>query len=470
MMRHDYIDGKQCRYDWHCLGTALKKLLVGMLVTPILLLMVAAMAGYPPRYLLAAPSVATGIGSKLLCSAHYVSSFSEQQAYSDLLQYSPFLSQLDIDFDQSRRTVTTSFFGLDSAVAEYVDGLGCALEFPGYRQRYSIPAEVTIKSTAAWPAGSYVGEPEYEIQNLLDEMVARDNLAGLNTRALLVVHRERILAETYAQGVDAGTPVLGWSMAKSLMSVMLGSLAYRGKLDFAAAPGFSEWQSDEREEITILDMLTMSDGLEFSEEYDPGDDATAMLFTEPSGAAYVLNQQLVNEPGQVFNYSSGTTTLLSLIYQQANGGPVAAYQDYMRYIHKPLGFQNAVFEMDAAGTFVGSSYFYASARDWARLGQLMLNRGAINGRRIVSEEWIDSAMSPNNTINDRAYGFQWWLNHGNPEVEWPALPEDTISAQGNRQQYLVVIPSLELVIVRLGWTAETYPINERFAEIVGALN
>jgi CubicO group peptidase (beta-lactamase class C family) len=258
-------------------------------------------------------------------------------------------------------------------------------------------------------------------------------------------------------------------MAKSLTAVMLASLEYRDLIDLSAPASFNEWANDERAQIRITDLLTMTDGLDFSEEYNPGDDATAMLFDSPSAADYVLAKPLAHEPGLHFNYSSGTANLLARLYQKALGGPVAARSDYEQNIAAVLGFQNAVFETDAAGGFVGSSYLYASARDWARLGQVMLNAGEINGQRLFSADWVDRATLQNGSLNHPAYGYQWWLNAGNPSLRWPSLPKDSFAAMGNRQQLVMVIPSADVVIVRLGWTAGRYPDNENFKRILDSL-
>ena len=445
-----------------------------LLIIPVLLAGIffglLGLAGVTPSYLFSAPGVATGIGSKLLCSARYVSGFSQEQAFDDLVQYSSILNQLSIDVDEGEKTVTTSLVGLSTQTANYLPGIGCAVEYSGFEQRADLNIrDMSAKSGLAWPAGNDIGDQDAELTDFLRERVRRDNTAGLNTRALLVVHQGAIVAEAYAQGADADTPLLGWSMAKSLNSIMLGNLEYQGRLDLNQSPGFVAWDSDQRSQIRVTHMLTMTDGLAFSEEYDPGDDATAMLFTVPSSASYVLEKEALRAPGSFFNYSSGTANLLSKLYQDTIGGTQEAYDEYLDTIHLPLGFQNAVFEMDASGTFVGSSYLYASARDWARIGQLMLNGGTINGERIVTQNWIDRATSPNDSLNQKAYGYQWWLNRGNNGLRWEDLPEDAYSAQGNRHQYLMVIPSLELVIVRLGWTAGPYPINGKFQQIIQAL-
>ena len=250
-----------------------------------------------------------------------------------------------------------------------------------------------------------------------------------------------VKAEAYGQSMTSESRLLGWSMTKSLNAIMLGNLEKRGFLSLYEVPGFPQWSADSRSAITTIDLLTMTDGLDFSEDYNPGDDATAMLFTSASSSDYVLARPLAANPGARFNYSSGTANLLSRLYTDTLGGPQAAYDDYRQQIFKPMGFQHAAFETDASGVFMGSSYFYASARDWARMGQLMLNGGVINGHRLVTEDWVARATSPNQSENDKAYGYQWWLNRGNESLRFPGPPEDVYYANGNRQQLVMVFPS-----------------------------
>lgn len=449
----------------------MRKFFIVLLLSLLLLAGVAATIGITPRYVMAAPSVATGIGAKLLCSARYVSNFPAQLAFEDLVQYSPVLQYLDIKYDDTAKTVTTSFFGLSTTKARYLPGIGCANNFDQVDGRDELVPHEPARLASRWPHGNRVDSTNAALQKLLDETITADNQRGLNTRALLLVHEGQILAEAYDQGSGPNTPLLGWSMAKSLMSVMLGNLAMRGKLDVQFSPLFPEWANDDRRAIHLQDLLHMSDGLAFSEQYNPGDDATAMLFTEPSASAYVLHKPLQHSPGTHFNYSSGTANLLSQLYFDHAGDTLQdAYDDYIENIVTPMGFQDAIFETDASGVFVGSSYFYASARDWARLGQLMLNGGEINGRRIVSKEWVARSTASNATENNKAYGYQWWLNEGGPTLRWPDLPSDSFAAQGNRQQTLMVLPSMQAVIVRLGWTSGSYPVNENFARILSAVN
>ncbi|ALO45082.1 serine hydrolase domain-containing protein [Pseudohongiella spirulinae] len=444
----------------------MKKILITAVVVVVIAL--ASSNGITPAYLAAAPGVASGIGAKLLCSARYVSGFSEQQSLDDLVQYSPLLEYLNIEFDDNLRQVHASLFGMAPRTASYVEGIGCYSDFDGYPERASYQQTLPMPVfTSHWPHGSRVDTINHALQSQLDQMISSDNSQGLNTRALLIVKDGRIVAESYAQNVNPETPVLGWSMAKSLMAVMLGNLEYRGILDTGMQPVFREWSHDERSTITLQNLLTMTDGLDFSEQYNPGDDATAMLFTEPSSSDYAIRRPLRYEPGARFNYSSGTANLLSRVYFDHTGATLSdSLQDYRQHIATPMSFQHSVFETDAAGILVGSSYFYASARDWARLGQMMLNGGVLNGARIVNEEWVRRATTPNNSDNNRAYGYQWWLNRGNRSLRWPDLPADAYAAQGNREQSITVMPSRNMVVVRLGWTSGRYPINDRVAEML----
>ena len=447
----------------------MKKIILGLGFFAALLLGAATLLGLSPSYIAAAPSVATGIGAKLLCSARYVSQFSEQQAFDDLVQYSSILEYLRIEYDENNKSVQTSLFGLSPTTAYYIDGLGCANRYPR-EQRAPLQAQTPPENPAPWPRGNAVNALDSELMALVQSQLSIDNSAGLNTRALVVAQHGKIVAEVYGQGAGPDTPLLGWSMAKSVMSLMIGNLEYRGLIDSEQTALFSQWENDTRAQITLTHLLQMSDGLDFSEQYNPGDDATAMLFTQASASDYVLAKPLARPPGEHFNYSSGTANLLSRLYYEHTGANLqASYDDYLRNIAAPLGFQHTVFETDASGVFVGSSYLYASGRDWARVGQLMLNNGVINRERLVSTQWVSQSTQSNQTMNNKAYGYQWWLNSGNEQLRWPDLPADSFAAQGNRQQNMIIIPSKDMVIVRLGWTSGRYPLNERFAQIMKAL-
>jgi len=447
----------------------IKKLVVGLLVLIVLGLVGLNSICITPAFIVYGPGVASGMGAKLLCSAEYVIGSERDQAFEDLVQYSPILSQITVRYNETERAVSSSLFGMEEKTASFIPGLGCAVDYANYPQRSRLILQKDEASAAPWPAGSAVSDIDLALQTLLETLVELDNSRGLNTRALLLVHEGIIKAEAYGQSMTSDSRLLGWSMAKSLNAIMLGNLEMRGFLNLSEDPGFPQWSTDSRSAITSTELLTMTDGLDFSEDYNPGDDATAMLFTSPSSSDYVLARPLAAHPGARFNYSSGTANLISRLYTDTLGGPQAAYDDYRQQIFKPMGFQHAVLETDASGVFIGSSYFYASARDWARMGQLMLNGGVINGHRLVTEAWVARATSPNQSENDKAYGYQWWLNRGNQTLRFPELPEDVYYANGNRQQLVMVFPSQQVVIVRLGWTSGRYPVAENFARVLEAL-
>lgn len=427
-------------------------------------------------YLRYGPAVASGMGAKLLCSAEFVSGFDRETARADLVQYSPLLDHLSVQYDTDSKTVTASFYGAGTTSASFLPGLGCALNlYPPsppstMPTRHAMTAPALVASTADWPMGQRVTTIDPSVQQLTDQLVVTDNANGLNTRALLVVHNGQVVAESYAQGASVETPLLGWSMAKSFTAIMLGNLEYRGLIDLNARPGFARWADDARGDIHINHLLTMTDGLHFTERYEPGDDSTKMLFTEPSASDYALHRASMGVPGETFNYSSGTANLLARLYVDTLGEPQGALNDLFTQVMAPLGMQHSVFETDTSGVFVGSSYLYASARDWARMGQLMLNGGQLNGQRLLSDHWVTRATTPNTSTNDRAYGYQWWLNRGNEQLRFTELPESAFFANGNRQQVVMVFPDQEAVIVRLGWTDGSYPIGPNFRSILDVLS
>jgi len=235
---------------------------------------------------------------------------------------------------------------------------------------------------------------------------------------------------------------------------LLGLLVRDGKLDIMAPAPVPEWASpdDPRHAITTDQLMRMSSGLESSEDYgDLRADVVQMLYNSSDMAAYAANKPLIAKPDTVWNYSSGTANILARIIRHQLGGDVTDYWSYPRQeFFYPLGMTSAVMEPDASGTFVGSSYMYATARDWARFGQLYLQDGVWQGQRILPEGWVDYARTPTPPSQGQ-YGALWWLNRGSGESkEWEGVPDDAYAAEGHDGQYVVVIPSRNMVIVRLG--------------------
>lgn len=427
------------------------------------------LAGLSPVQLPSALALGTGLGAKLACSGRYLSGFDQQRIEDDVASYSALTRSIRYR-SLPDGGVSASLLGQES-IARYRPGLGCTLEYGGSNALDGVRVPTSPGDTSApWPQGDSAGPPDAAMQRLLETTLADDNAAGLDTRALLVVQQGRILAEVYAEGISVNTPLLGWSMGKSVVGIMLGRLEMLGLLDTAERDLFPAWREDERARISLENMLQMTSGLRFREDYIPGSDSTRMLFEAASAADVAMASPAEFPPGSHFYYSSGTTNLLSLLAFERVGGSAQAQIDFFQHeIARPLALRNTIMEPDASGVFVGSSFVYATARDWARFGQLLLADGEINGQRVLSADWVARARQPNGSDNDGRYGYQLWLNDGGSEPWWPSLPRSAYAMQGNHRQSVMILPEQDAVIVRLGWTAGDYPADANFARIVAAL-
>jgi CubicO group peptidase (beta-lactamase class C family) len=362
--------------------------------------------------------------------------------------------------DPEARSVTVSFLGLRPRVATYHPGLGATLAGPqsavGSRQW----AGFRRATSAGFGSGADTAWPARPASAALAEVVGKafsepDPSRLRRTRAVLIVHDGHIIAERYAEGFSADTRCPGWSMCKSVMSALIGILVCEGRLAIDDRELLPEWSPpDERAAIDVEDLLRMRSGLRFSELYeDLTSDVIEMLFNQPDAAAYAASRPLVSSPGTVWSYSSGTTNILSRVARRMVGE--TAYHSWpRRALFDPIGMTSAIMEADASGTFVASSFMLATARDWARFGQLYLQNGVWEGRRMLPEWWVRFSTTPTPQSPGGIYGAHWWLKL-KPEIggDAPAasrIPPDAYFAVGHEGQTLTVIPSRRLVVVRLG--------------------
>lgn len=282
-----------------------------------------------------------------------------------------------------------------------------------------------------------------------------------NTRAVLVHHKGQLIAERYGEGFDHTTPLRGMSMTKSATSTLLGILVGQGKLDVDAPAPITAWKAKPGyREITTDNLLKMTTGFDYSEAYetDPRNLLSTMLMTQADMPAFAAKTPLNGQTGEFWDYQTVNSVLLQEVIRNA----IADDQQYFRFpqqeLFNKLGMRNSFFQADAKGTFTGGAFMYASGRDWLRLGLLYLNDGVhitAQGRRerILPEGWVQYAVTPSRpSLEKRAYGAQIWLNAAGPEQLFPNLPDDAYAFQGHYGQYVVVIPSRDLVIVRLGMT------------------
>ncbi len=313
--------------------------------------------------------------------------------------------------------------------------------------------------TDEWPRGDI--PPGVDLVPLLDRMFDPDGDLT-RTFATVVIHKGRLVAERYADVIEqfdapdepigAATPLLSWSMAKSVLHSLVGMLIADGQLDPAAHADVPLWHGDDdpRAAITLRHLLEMRDGLDFLEDYVDASrsDVIEMLYGSGTGdvAAFAADRSLAAAPGERWNYSSGTTNIISGMVARmvGAGGP---YEEYLQQrLFDAIGMRSARATFDDAGTFIASSFVYATAQDYARFGLLYLRDGVWDGRRLLPEGWVDTARSVQavDPDNGNGYGWQWWV--------WNDDPLGSFWANGYEGQSTFICPGLDLIIVRLGKT------------------
>jgi CubicO group peptidase (beta-lactamase class C family) len=331
--------------------------------------------------------------------------------------------------------------------------------------------------TDAWPGG----EPPPGLDAVVDEMFTDEERYG-TTYAVAVIQGGRLLSERYAgalphldrapEPVVPSTPLLSWSMAKSVLHAAVGVLVGEGKLSLDVPPGVPGWD-DERSAITLDQLLQMRSGLRWVEDYvdDGVSNVIAMLFGEGQHdvAAYAAATPLAHPPGRVFNYSSGTSNIVAGVVGRAVAPDDVRTFLFERVLH-PIGMRSADPRVDPAGTFIGSSFVYATAQDWARFGLLYLRDGTWEGRRLLPEGWVDHARrvrSVDETDGD-LYGAHWWVDHLD-------TARGTFRASGYEGQFVAICPALDAIVVRLGKTREPQPSpphlppwRQRVFDVLGA--
>ncbi|HEX2850237.1 MAG TPA: serine hydrolase [Acidimicrobiales bacterium] len=318
--------------------------------------------------------------------------------------------------------------------------------------------------TDEWPTGPVPAG--VDLEPLLDEVM--DPAGPLSdTYAVVVISGGRLVAERYGGAlpsftsdptpVTVGVPLLSWSMAKSMLHCVVGMLVDEGALELDAPAPVPEWSSpgDPRGAITLEQLLAMRDGLDFAEDYVDAraSDVIEMLFGSgvDDVAHFAADRPLAAPPGERFNYSSGTSNIVSGIVARVIGGG-EPYEAFVRSrLFEPIGMRTARATFDTAGTWIASSYVHATAQDFARFGLLALRDGVWDGRRLLPEGWIDHGRRVRSVDPDdgQLYGAHWWV-HGDAH--------GTFRASGYEGQRIIVCPALDLVVVRLGRTpAERYP-------------
>jgi CubicO group peptidase (beta-lactamase class C family) len=438
--------------------------------------------------------VAAGYYAKVACSAVYLSGRGLDSVLAeDLAIDHPLGGVMNVRLDSENRVARADLGGFFERLAVHREGLGCTLvtdldaaELREQAAAFFPVAPSDDSDLIAWPIGDAdaagglpPGLDQPKLAMAVDAAFYEPDAAQpARTRALLVVYDGRVVAERYAPGITKETPLAGWSMSKSLTNALVGILVGQGRLQLDEPAPVPEWTAvDPRQRITLENLLQMSSGLEFEEDYfDLTADAPMMLFNSFSASEYAARKRLRERPGTSWHYSSGTSNIVAGIIRQAVGGSLAEYWSFpRRALFDRVGMSSVVLEPDPSGTFVGSSYSYAAARDWARIGLLYLNDGVWQGERILPEGWVNYSTTPAPQAPQGNYGAHVWLNAGRPgnpeERRWANLPSDLFYFSGFEGQHVVVIPSRDLVAVRLGCSREptTWRLERFLQDLLAAV-
>jgi len=352
--------------------------------------------------------------------------------------------------DLENKTASSSVFGLLSRKAIYREGLGSVLTLRDTDETtvYPTPNRSFLDTTNLYPfwnasqKDTVFGNINYKkLDKTIDALCEASN-----ARAIVVVYKDKIIGEQYARGFHQESKILGWSMTKSILSTVFGVLQYQGKLNVQNRALVESWQNDARKDITLHNLLQMNSGLEWDENYDEISDATKMLFLDRDMSRAQENKPLVGKPNESWNYSSGTTNLLSRLLRNL----FKTHQEYLDFWYSDLidkiGMSTMVLEADLSGNYVGSSYSWATARDWGKLGLLYLHNGNWNGEQLFDKDWVEYVTTPT-PGSSGVYGAHFWLN---TEGQFKDVPKNMYCAHGYQGQRVYVLPDQDLVVVRFG--------------------
>ncbi|MCK1388582.1 serine hydrolase [Bradyrhizobium sp. 21] len=429
------------------------------------------------------PKVATGFIADILCSETFVSGLDPRRDLAETIDAMPGVGLLtwamDYQVDRARKDVTVTLFGIGRSHAVYREGLGCTLEHGEPLVDVALPADDRQPMLLPEIAGPTLVQPQSpELSAALDRAFTEPAQSPYRrTRAVVIMKAGRIIAERYADGIGPETPLLGFSMTKSVISALTGILVRQGKLELDGPAPVAAWTNpdDPRHAITVDQLLRHTAGLALGSSLQASlgsafEPVNRMKFTEDDMAAYAASVPLATSPGTVWNYHDGNTIMLAHLIRNAAGGkPADALAFARRELFAPLGMRHVTLQLDGAGTIEGSSEMLASARDWARFGQLYLNDGVAGGKRILPEGWVrySATATPNAWVG---IGAGFWTNQGDSfgakfrvDHGWP---RDAFFAKGTIGQYVIVIPSERLVMVRLGRSPNAPPEADGVFDLV----
>ena len=415
--------------------------------------------------------IVTGYAAKDMCSCVFIAQRDSKNVEENEFQFS-LIKYAHTEIDVENKTVTATVWGMGAKTAYFHPQKGCAIlnetdakDFlTGVNYSNNIENQ-ELESNTSMQNVDYDALEKAVSDHFIDDDIEKP----YGTRAVLILKDGQIIAEKYAEAFNKDTKQIGWSMTKSIFSALIGigiQQDYISSIDEKSL--FKEWKSDDRKDITLKQLLQMNSGLEWTEDYADISEATVMLYDRDDMISYAKNTGVEGKKGKHWEYSSGTSNLLSGLLRQR-------FKDYDSYFKFPyeqlfskIGAPSFIIETDPKGNFVASSYAWATARDWAKFGQLYANDGVWSGERILPEGWTKFTAEVAEG-SDGGYGAQFWLP---TNEDYPNSPKDMYFADGFQGQRIFVIPSENVVIVRLGLSRfkESEPkYDELISEVLKAI-
>ncbi|MDC0008180.1 beta-lactamase family protein [bacterium] len=440
------------------------KLFKRILLALLLIIGIAAIYNYPKLNIIA------GYAGKNAASNNFIA----KRTLADIAANDNDMPLINLtEVTSNGNQIDASVFGLLERKTICREGLGCVLVNDKYDLNtiLPVPERITAADSLPFPYGN-VGRKDSIFDTINYDKLKKavedafSNNEVVKSRTVMVIYKDHIVAEKYLNGFNAETPILGWSMTKSVLATLYGILEYQGKLKVVEPAPVEAWKNDDRQQITLNHLLRMESGLAWDEDYAAISDVTKMLFLESDMTSVQARQEAIAQPSEVWNYSSGTTNLLSGILRKQ----FATHEQYLNFPYAALidkiGMHSMLIEADMEGNYVGSSYGWASTTDWAKFGLLYLHRGNWNGTQLFAPEWVDYVTTPT-LDSDGVYGAHFWLNSGG---KYPDAPRDVFSANGFQGQRVFIVPSKDLIVVRTGLANESiFDSNALLRDVIAAI-
>jgi len=400
--------------------------------------------------------IITGYAAKNLCSDVFVSGRKPENVEAVDLNFS--FIKFTRNIVNFKDNSVTSHFLWGKSKAVYRPGFGVTLirDIPERilrKSRYPSGVEAGyLQDTMRWPLGNILPAKRTGIDTIklgvISKKLIYENAYNGDAFAFMVVHKGIPVAEAYKPEFNQKTRFLSWSMAKSFTNAFVGILVKQGKLDINQLTGLEEWKGDDRSKITLNNLMQMQSGLKWNEDYGNRSDVTVMLHCESDMSRYAFEKPMEYPAGSHWYYSSGTTNIVNWLIRRKLNNDSLYYSFANTQLFNKIGMPDAVMEVDPSGNRVGSSYLYATARDYARFGLLYQNDGVFNGERILPEGWVKYTTSPGSASNG-VYGSFFWLNRSK---RLPSAPEDMYACDGHDGQHIYILPTQQLVVVILGFS------------------